>query len=76
MLEELADFVEEHDACSFGEFTDAKGCYGGDGHQKVLIEYLTFEDVFPGSEEDFPAQSQIGGDEYRKNDDIQETCLF
>ena len=37
---------------------------------------LRIEDVFPGSEEDFPAQSQIGSDEYRKNDDIQDTCLF
>ena len=41
MFEEFAYAVEEHYAHTFGEITDAECCDSCDGHQEVLIEYLS-----------------------------------
>ena len=44
-LEQLAHLIEQHDGHAFAVFAAGHGAYGGNGHQKVFVEYLAVFDA-------------------------------
>ena len=68
-FEKFTDAVEEHDAHGFGEFIDAEGAQGGDGHEEILVQHAALDEVFHRMGQDLTAQHQIGAGEGCLGDD-------